>query len=157
MSGGGGPATDQVPQYFFSPSAVSTGVPAACTQAHYNGSFMDISYYVADQNSLKIAQAGLAPGESLNGGTWNDAFATPTVTGSNGVFDDTPSGACYSVTGHYCQPASNQDFRLTVSGDAIPYNISTTTTGRNCTDGVQKVIGGNPTNQNKTYTFGNVQ
>jgi hypothetical protein len=152
--GGGATATVQGPTYFFSPSATQTGTPAICTQEGYTGYFLDVSYYVADTNSNRINQYGMAPGENVGTG-WNDAFATPTTTRYDGSFDDTPRGACYQTSGHFCATGSPQSFRLTNNGDVS--SIATNTTSKECTDGIKLVIQGNPTGYNKTYTFGNTQ
>jgi hypothetical protein len=157
---GSGGTTVQVPTYFFSPSAQQTATPPACTQQNFTGYFIDVSYYVADQNSSRISKSGMAPGENLNDGNgWHDAYATPATTRSDGSFDDTPFGACYGTTGHFCAAGPPQTFRLTTNGFVLP--IATNTTNRKCTDGIQLVIQGNPSTplpgQNKTYTFGNVQ
>jgi hypothetical protein len=59
-----------VPQYFFSPSAQQTGVPPACTQAGFNGFFIDVSYYVADSSGAgSINRAWLREIMSGAGGT----------------------------------------------------------------------------------------
>jgi hypothetical protein len=144
----------QIPTYFFSPSAAQTGTPSACVQEGFTGYFIDVSYYVAAQNSSRVSQSGMAPGENVGSG-WNDAFATPTTTRSDGSFDDTPNGSCYGTSGHFCALANPQSFRLTINGTV--FSIATNTTRRTCTDGIQLVIQGNPTGQNKTYTFGNTQ
>jgi hypothetical protein len=146
----------QVPTYFFSPSAVQTATPPACVQEGFTGYFIDVSYYVADANSSRVSQSGMAPGENLGDGTgWHDAFATPTTTRSDGSFDDTPQGSCYGTSGHFCAAANPQSFRLTNNGKV--FSIMTNTTRRTCTDGIRLVIQGNPTSQNKTYTLGNTQ
>ena len=146
----------QVPNYFFSPSAVQTATPAACVQAGHTGYFIDVSYYVAAANSSQVSQSGMAPGENFgDGGGWHDAFATPTTTRSDGSFDDTPNGSCYGTSGHFCATANPQSFRVTNGGTVFP--IATNTTRWTCTDGIVLVIQGNPTTQNKTYTFGNTQ
>lgn len=146
----------QVPTYFFSPSATQTSTPALCTQEGGKGYFLDLSYYVADGNNTRVSQSGMAPGENLgNGSGWHDAFATPTTTRSDGSFDDTPNGGCFVTSGHFCAAGYPQSFRLTADGTVFP--ISTNTTRRECTDGIQLVIQGNPAQQNKTYTFGNTQ
>lgn len=156
VSDGGGPITVQVPNYFFSPSAKQTTTPTDCTLEGAIGYFVDVSYYVADANSNRISQMGMAPGEDVSDGTgWHDAFATPTTTRADGSFDDTPRGACYPTSGHFCAPGNPQSFRLTSNG--IIHPIATNTTSKECTDGIQLVIQGNPTAQNKTYTFGNTQ
>jgi hypothetical protein len=151
--------TVQVPKYFFSPSAAKTTTPAACTQEGATGYFLDVSYYVADANSSRVSQSGMAPGENLGDGKgWHDAFATPTTTRNDGSFDDTPNGSCYFTQGHFCAAAPSQSFRVTIGSDVS--SIATNTTRRTCTDGIKIVIQGNPTtptDQNKTYTFGNVQ
>jgi hypothetical protein len=149
----------QVPKYFFSPSAKQTGTPSACVQEGFTGYFVDVSYYVADQNSTRISKSGMAPGENLGDGKgWHDAYATPPTTGNDGSFDDTPFGACYGTSVHYCEAGPPQSFRLTNNGNV--FSIMTNTTSRKCIDGIELVIQGNPTtptNQNKTYTFGHIQ
>jgi hypothetical protein len=145
----------QVPTYFFSPSAKQTGTPSACVQAGYTGYFIDVSYYVADANSGRVSKSGMAPGENLGGTGWHDAYATPPTTKSDGSFDDTPFGACYGTSVHYCEAGPPQSFRLTNNGTV--FSIMTNTTSRKCTDGIQLVIQGNPSAQNKTYAFGNTQ
>jgi hypothetical protein len=157
---GEAPGAVQVPTYFFSPGAVQTGTPPACMIAGYTGYFLDVSYYVADANSNRVNQSGMAPGENLGDGKgWRDAYATPPTTGSTGGFDDTPFGACYQTTVHHCEPGPPQSFRVTNNGKVS--SIMTNTTSRKCTDGLQLVIQGNPPgqtpDQNKTYTFGNTQ
>jgi hypothetical protein len=151
-----GGATVQKPTYFLSNVAVQTAMPPACTQAGYSGYFIDISYWVADQNGNSIQKSGMAPGENLGDGKWNDAYATPPTTKNDGSFHDTPVGTCYGGhPGHYCQAGPSQSFRITNNGVVFP--IMTNTTGRDCTDGIQLVIQGNPTGLNTTYTFGNTQ
>lgn len=152
----------QVPTYFFSPSAAQTSTPPLCTQQTGGGAgyFLDVSYYVADQNSTRISKSGMAPGEFLSNGTgWNDAYATPPTTRSDGSFDDTPVGGCFSPAPnpptHHCETGPSQSFRITSNGSII--SIATNTTRKECTDGIQLVIQGNPSAQNKTYTFGNTQ
>jgi hypothetical protein len=151
-----GPVTETIqnPSYFFSPSATHVSQPPACTQEGATGYFIDISYYVADSSSNRVSQLGMAPGENIGSG-WNDAFATPTTTRSDGSFDDTPSGACYVTSGHFCEGGSSQSFRLTANSTV--FSIATNTLVRECTDGIKKVIQGNPEAQDKTYTFGNTQ
>jgi hypothetical protein len=145
-------ATVQVPTYFFSPSATQTSEPPACQ--FETGYFINVSYYVAAQDSSRVSQSGMAPGENVGSG-WNDAFATPKTTRSDGSFNDTPVGACYGTSGHFCAAGLPQSFRLTNNGQV--FSIMTNTTSRTCTDGIKLVIQGNPTAQNKTYTFGNTQ
>ena len=144
----------QVPTYFFSPSAAQTTLPPVCAQEGAIGFVIDVSFYVADANGGQIKQSGMALGENVGSG-WNDAFATPSTTRSDGSFDDTPVGACFATTGHFCAAGHPQSFRLTNSG--VIFSIATNTTSKECTDGIQLVIQGNPTAQNKTYTFGNTQ
>jgi hypothetical protein len=158
-AGAGGHTAVRVPTYFFSPSEKQIGTPSACVQAGYTGYFIDVSYYVADASSSRVSQSGMAPGENLGDGKgWHDAYATPATTRSDGSFDGTPFGACYGTSVHYCEAGPPQSFRLTNNGDVL--SITTNTTSRKCTDGIKLVIQGNPstpTNQNKTYTLGNVQ
>jgi hypothetical protein len=152
----GGNDNVQKPTYFFSPSAVHVATPPVCVQEGATGYFLDVSYYVADSTSARVSQSGMAPGENLGDGTgWHDAFATPPTTRSDGSFDDTPNGSCYVTPGHFCAAAASQSFRLT-NGSTV-FSIATNTTRRTCTDGISIVLQGNPTAQNKTYTFGNVQ
>jgi len=146
------------PTYFFSPSAAQTGTPSVCVINNFRGYFLDVSYYVADSSSSRVSDSGMAPGENLGDGTgWHDAYTTPNTTNSDGSFDDTPFGACYppSVPTHYCEAGPPQSFRLTANSTV--YSILTHNTSRKCTDGIQLVIQGNPSAQNKTYTFGNIQ
>jgi hypothetical protein len=151
----------QVPGYLFSPSATQTSTPPLCIQENGAGYFLDVSYYVADaNNSSRISQSGMAPGENLSDGTgWHDAFATPTTTRSDGSFDDTPRGTCYAPAPnpptHFCGTGQPQSFRVTANNTV--FSITTNTTSRTCTDGIKLVIQGNPSTQNKTYTFGNTQ
>jgi hypothetical protein len=144
----------QIPTYFFSPTETTATLPPACTQDSATGVFLDVSYYVAAADSTRISQSGMAPGENVGSG-WNDAFATPSTTGSDGSFDDVPVGACFVTPGHFCATGHPQSFRLTSNGKVN--SISTNTTSKECTDGIQLVIQGNPTSQNKTYTVGNTQ
>jgi hypothetical protein len=146
--------------YFFSPSAAQTSMPATCTQVGGAGYYINVSNYVAAQDSSQVSQSGMAPGENLgDGGGWHDAYANPTTTGSDGSFHDTPFGTCYypvpSPPTHHCDTGRPQSFRLTANNTIFP--IATNTTSRTCTDGIQLVIQGNPTSQNKTYAFGNIQ
>jgi hypothetical protein len=155
VSGEGG-GDVQVPEYFFSPSAVQTTTPPLCVQEGGVGYFLDVSYYVADASSARISQSGMTPGENLNDGKgWHDDFATPQTTTSSGSFHDTPNGSCYITQGHFCAAAPPQSFRVT-DGNIVS-SIATNTTRRTCTDGITLVIQGNPSGQNQTYTFGNVQ
>lgn len=154
--GGSAGGTVQVPTYFFSPSATQTSTPPVCTQEGATGYFIDVSYYVADANSNRVSQPGMAPGENMGDGNgWHNAFATPTTTGSNGNFDDKPNGSCYITSGHFCANAPGQSFHLI--DNSIVFPIATNTTRKTCTDGIQVIIQGNPASQNKTYTFGNTQ
>lgn len=148
------PVVVQIPTYFFSPSAVQTSLPQVCVDQGYTGYVLDVSYYVADADSARISKSGMTPGELVDG-VWHDDYATPTTTRSDGSFDDTPVGSCYGTSGHFCAPGKSQSFRVTING--IVYSISTNTTSRTCTDGIELVIQGNPGTQNKTYAFGNTQ
>ncbi len=135
---------------------MQTATPAACVQAGYTGYFINVSYYVAAQDSSQVSQSGMAPGENLgDGGGWHDDFATPKTTGSDGGFHDTPNGSRYGTSGHFCATANPQSFRVTNGGTVFP--IVTNTIRWTCTDGIQLVIQDNPAAQNKTYTFGNTQ
>jgi hypothetical protein len=145
----------QAPTYFYSPSAAQTGMPSPCVNAGFTGYFINVSCYVADASGNRISKSGMAPGENLGDGVWHDDFATPTTTNTDGSFNDTPFGACYDTSAHFCDVGSPQSFRITNSGNV--YSVSTNTTSRKCTDGIELVIQGNPAPQNKTYTFGNVQ
>jgi hypothetical protein len=155
---GTGQVTVQLPTYFFSPSASPFGgLPPVCTQnGSSHGYFINVSYYVADQNSSRISKTGMAPGENVGYG-WNDSYATPPTTNSDGSFVDTPVGSCSSQP-TYCFSSGNsstQSFRLT--NNSVIFSISTNTTSTRCDSGIQLVIHGNPSAQNKTYTFGTLQ
>jgi hypothetical protein len=127
QSSGGGQPTVQVPTYFFSPSETTASTPPVCTQENYTGYYLDVLYYVADANSTRISQVGIAPGENLNnGGGWHDAFATPTTTRADGSFDDVPRGACYAQSTHFCATGSPQSFRATSNGKVYPIATNTT-------------------------------
>jgi len=156
--GATGPVIVQKPTYFFSPSYTSTTGPSGACQ-NKTGKFIDVSYYVADQSGVRVNRAGLEPDENENG-TWNMNFTTPSTTRSDGSFDDTPFGACYGFTGHYCGLPTSRAFQITELPGYFVDPIGTNTTQKFCTDGVTLTIQGNPTsptNQNKTYTVGNVQ
>ena len=149
---GGGGLVEPAPAYFFSPDATQVSTPAAC--GSNQGVFLDVQYYVADTTGARISQAGLIPGEYVNG-EWTDGFSTPTSTRSDGSFDDVPKGSCYGTSGHFCEAGSPQSFRITQG--KVPTDINTNTTSTNCTDAVQlKIMGNSPATQNKTYTIGTV-
>jgi hypothetical protein len=65
----------QQPTYFFSPSAAQTSIPPLCTQEGGAGYFINVSYYVAAQDSSQVSQSGMAPGR-----IWETALVGMTLT-----------------------------------------------------------------------------
>jgi hypothetical protein len=152
--GSGGPATVQLPAYFFSPTAVSANGDCAPGQ---EGSFYNVSYYVADIFSARVSQAGMIP-EELAPSDYTigyEPFATPPTTDATGAFNDVPVGTCFGNV----PPGTNacaQPFTVTYLLTIAPtvYLINTSTVRLDCALGQQLTVQGNPVPQNKTYTQG---
>lgn len=153
-TGGQGPQTVQVPAYFFSPSAVKADGDCASGE---EGSFYNVSYYVADLNSLQVNQAEMTPLEEAPGTVGYEPFATPPTTNASGAFNDVPVGTCFGGVPsgeNVCRSVFTVSYYLTNASSS--YLISTTTKRLDCALGQQLVIQGNPVSQNKTYTQGRV-
>lgn len=151
-----------IPMYFLSTSAVSTD--GGCAPGSY-GSFLDISYYVADATGARLSSSGITPLESvytsvggspIGGSPFYLSFATPVSTRPDGSFDDVPFGTCFTAPpateiciNHY------QSFEASQSGTTT--TISSSAVGRDCSQGIRWTSSGNPPGLNKTYTQGVVQ
>ncbi len=151
-----GPATVQVPTYFFASSAVN--VQGACYSPSV-GSFFNVSYTVQDQNSNPIAIAGMTPLEKSVGMTQYGPFALPSTTSGTGSFNDDPVGSCFTFKAGTPAgtQACNATFTVTYQDmlSATTYPISTSTIRTDCALGqTLQIQGNNPTSQNKTFTQG---
>jgi len=119
------------------------------------GTFRRIQYQVVDQNGSGISVAGLTPQEhfTVNGsGTPGfAAFANPPNTDTSGQFNDEPVGTCFGPP----PPSSNlcvdvvQTFNIVVPGVSTPFPISTSTTRRDCVQGIKVTV-----STGATFTFG---
>ncbi len=153
-SSGGGNPTVQLPSYFFSPSASSTSGDCAAGE---EGSFYNVSYYVADLSSARVSKSGMTPLEEAPGTVGYEAFATPPTTNASGAFNDVPVGTCFGgvpAGQNACTGVFTVSYYLTDSSQS--YLINTTTQRLDCALGQRLVIQGNPVPQNKTYQQGSI-
>ena len=150
-------ATVQVPTYFGPTGADPTDGGCATGSG---GQFYTVHNQVLDQNGSVMNVKGLSPQEHvIVDGTAQPgyhAFATPDPTLSDGKFDDDPVGTCWGPP----KPPDNPCRSVTVSYQAVykgvTYPIQTTVSRRDCNNGVQVTISGNPAAYNKTFSQGTI-
>ncbi len=146
----------QVPTFFTALNAVSV-LNTTCSAS--SGFFADVSYQVTDQLGNTITVGGLTPQEhfTVNGVAAFPGFkpfAFPQTTRNDGSFDDVPVGSCLSPPPpNHCVDVV-QTFNIVVpgsSGATTTYSINTTTTRRDCQQGIRIQV-----SPGTTFTLGTV-
>ncbi|MGA7924436.1 MAG: hypothetical protein WCA20_00400 [Candidatus Sulfotelmatobacter sp.] len=149
-----------VPKYLY-----ATGMSAANNECEnpepYPGVAGSVHYQVLDQDGNQLMIAGMTPEEQLtvNGVVvlTYSTFSTPVTSGTDGLFDDVPVGACFPSVPppnmEYCGNPITQNFEVVYNNST--YSIATVSTQLECYDGVQVSGTGNPSSKNFTYTLGN--
>ena len=122
----------QVPNYFVTTSAPSVSTPSECTSAGASGVFVALMNFVADSNGTQIAVPDINLIETVANITSNN-YATPSSTRSDGTFDDVPFGACFPVSGQYCQDGNT--VTLAAGYQGVNYSIQLRTTVGNVLKG----------------------
>jgi hypothetical protein len=138
----------QVPTSFSRISVTSANL--GCDPAHPSGFGAQVLYEVLDQQGQTANAAGWIPQEHFtqngNGDPGFAPFATPQSTNSQGRFLDIPVGSCF---GHVPPPNLCVDvvqtFNIVVG--STTYNIGTTTTRRDCEQGIRVTVTNGATSQ----------
>lgn len=143
----------QVPSYF-TPTGFSAPIISGCPSGN-DGYFAEVYYQVTDQNKDAIHLAGMTPQEHFTVSGHPaffgfKPFATPRSTPGSGAFADTPIGSCIAPPSppNHCVDVV-QTFDLVIGTQT--FTINTTTTRRDCQDGIRvQIVPGT------TYTQGTV-
>jgi YD repeat-containing protein len=154
------PPPPPVPTYFQATGA-SPLLSSSFCPFNTLGSGFDVHYQVLDQDGNALPVGGMTPLESVTSTAGENIskqpFSTPTSTNPDGTFDDVPLGSCFGPP----IPQSNvcisvtQTFNI-IFTDGLTYPISTTSSSRQCANGISLTVTGNPLGENSSFSIGTV-
>jgi YD repeat-containing protein len=154
------PPPPPVPTYFEPTGADPLISPTFCPVGTLGSGFR-VHYQVLDQDGFPLAVGGMTPLESVTSSAGENIvqqpFSTPVSTNPDGTFDDFPLGTCFGPP----IPQTNvcisviQTFNI-IFTDGLIYPISTTSSSRQCAQGISLDVTGNPIGENGSFSIGTV-
>jgi YD repeat-containing protein len=154
------PPPPPVPTYFQATSA-SPLLSSSFCPFNTLGTGFDVHYQVLDQDGNPLPVGGMTPLESVTSTAGenisNQPFSTPVNTNPDGTFDDVPLGSCFGSPipqTNTCMSVT-QTFNI-IFTDGFTYPISTTSSSRQCANGISLNVSGNPVGENSSFSIGTV-